>query len=63
VYSVLVEKPERKGPLGRPRLRWVDNIKLGLQEVACGYRDWIWLAQDKDRWRTLVSAIINIRVP
>ena len=63
LYSVLVGKPERKKPLGRPRRRWVDNIRIDLQEVGCGYMDWIWLAQDRDRWRTLVSAVMNLRVP
>jgi len=62
-YRVLVEKPEGKRPLGGPRLRWVDNIRMDLQEVRCGYMDWIWLAQDRDRWRTLVSAVMNLRVP
>jgi hypothetical protein len=56
-------KPERKKPMGRPRLRWVDNIRMGLQEVGCGYMDWIGLAQDRDRWRTVVSAVKNLRVP
>ena len=63
VYRVLVEKPEGKRSLGRPRRRWVDNIRLHLQEVECGYMDWIGLAQDRDRWRTLVSAVMNLRVP
>ena len=62
-YRVLVGKPEGKIPLGRPRLRWVDNMRLDLQEVGCGYMDWIGLAQDRDRWRTLVSAVMNLRVP
>ena len=62
VYRVLVGKPERKRPLGRPRRRWVDNIRMDLQEVGCGYVDWIGLAQDRDRWRTLVSAVMNLRV-
>jgi len=52
-----------KEPLGRPRRRWVDNIRMDLQEVGCGYMDWIVLAQDRDRWRTLVSAVMNLRVP
>ena len=52
-----------KRPLGRPRRRWVDNIRTDLQEVGCGYMDWIGLAQDRDRWRTLVSAVMNFRVP
>ena len=63
VYRVLVGKPEGKGPLGRPRRRWVDNIRMDLQEVGCGYMDWIGLAQDRDGWRTLVSAVMNFRVP
>ena len=63
VYRVLVGKPEGKRPLGRPRCRWVDNIRMGLQEVGCGYMDWIGRAQDRDRWRTLVSAVMNLRVP
>ena len=62
VYRVLVGKPEGKGPLGRPRRRWVDNIRMDFQEVECGYVDWIGLAQDRDRWRTLVSAVMNLRV-
>ena len=56
-------KPEGKRPLGRPRRRWVDNIGIDLQEVGCGYMDWIGLAQDRDRWRTVVSAVMNLRVP
>ena len=62
VYRVLVGKPERKRPLGRPRHRCVDNITMDLQEVGRGYMDWIGLAQDRDRWRTLVSAVMNLRV-
>ena len=62
VYRVLVRKPERKRPLGRLRRRWVD-IRTDLREVECGYMDWIGLAQDRDRWRTLVSAVMNLRVP
>jgi len=49
--------------VGRPRRRWADNIRMVLQEVGCGYMDWIGLAQDRDRWRTLVSAVMNLRVP
>ena len=63
LYRVLVGKPEGKRPLGRPRHRWVDNIRMDLQEVECWYMDWIRLAQDRDRWRTLVSAVMNLRVP
>ena len=63
VYRVLVGKPEGRRPLGRPRHRWVDNIGMDLQEVGCGYMDWIELAQDRDRWQTLVSAVMNLRVP
>jgi len=62
-YKVLVGKPEGKSPLGRPRRRCVGNIRMDLQEVGCGYMDWIGLAQDRDRWRTLVSAVMNLRVP
>ena len=63
VYTVLLGKPEGKRPLGRPGRRWVDNIRTDLQEVGCGYMDWIGLAQDRDRWRTLVSVVVNLRVP
>jgi len=63
VYRVLVGKPEGKRPLGRPRRRWVDNIRMDLQEMGCGYVDWIGLAQDRDSWRALVSAVMNLRVP
>jgi len=60
---VLLGKPEGRRPLGRRSRRWVDNIKMDLQEVLCGYMDWIGLAQDRDSWRTLVSAVMNLRVP
>jgi len=63
VYRVLLGKTEGRRPLGRPRRRWVDNIRMDLQEVGCGYMNWIGLVQDKDRWRTLVSAVMNLRVP
>jgi hypothetical protein len=63
VYRVLVGKPEGTRPLGRPRHRWEDNINMDLQEVACGGVDWIELAQNRDRWRALVNAIMNLRVP
>jgi len=63
VYRVLMGKPEGKRPLGIPRHRWVDIIRVDLQEVGCGYMDWIGLAQDRDRWRTLVSAVMNLLVP
>ena len=62
VYGVLVGKLEGRRPLGRPRRRWVDII-MDLQEVGCGYMEWIGLAQDRDRWRMLVSAVMNLRVP
>ena len=63
VYRVLVGKPEGRRPLGRPRRRWADNIRMDRQEVGCVYMDWIGLAQDRDRWQTLVSAVMNLRVP
>jgi len=63
LYRVLVVKPLGRRTLGRPRRKWVDNIRLDLQEVRCGYMDWIGLAQDRDKWRTLVSAVMNLRVP
>jgi hypothetical protein len=62
VYWVLAGKPEGKRPLGRPRSRWEDNMKINLQE-GCGGMDWIELAQDRDRWRALPNAVMNLRVP
>jgi len=63
MFRVLVGKPEGIRPLGRPRCRWEDNIKIDLQEVGCGGMDWIELAQDRDRWQTLVNAVMNLHVP
>ena len=63
LYRVLMGKPEGKRPLGRPRRRWVDNIRMDLQKVGCGYMDWIGLNQNRDGWRWLVSAVMNLRVP
>ena len=63
VHKILVGKPEGKRPLGRPRRRWEDNIKMNLQEVGRFYGDWMELAQDRDRWRVLVSTVMNFRVP
>jgi len=63
VYRVLVGKPEGKTPLGRPRRRWENNIKMDLQEVECGGIDWIELAQDRDSWPALVNVVMNLRVP
>jgi len=63
VYRILMGKPEGKRPLGRPRRRWKENIKMDLEEVGCGCMDWIELAQDRDRWRALVNAVMNLRVP
>jgi len=63
IYKVLMGKPEGKKPLGRPRSRWEDNIKMNLQEVGSEGMDWIKLAQDRDRWRPLVNAVMIVRVP
>jgi len=63
VARYFVGKPEEKGPLGRPKRRWVDNIRMDLREVGCGYMDWIGLAKDGDRWWKFVSAVMNLRVP
>jgi hypothetical protein len=62
-YRLMVEKPERKRPLGRPRHRWVDNIKKDIGEVGRGDVYWIGLAQDRSRWRALVNSVLNLRVP
>jgi hypothetical protein len=62
VYRLLVRKPEGKRPLGRPRHRWIHNIKMDLSEIGLSVVDWIGLAQDKDRWRALVNVVMNIRV-
>jgi hypothetical protein len=63
VYKVLAGKPEGMRPLGRTRHEWEDNIKVDLQEVGCGGMDWIELVQDRDRWKALVNAVMNLRVP
>jgi len=63
VYRILMGKPEERRPLGRPRRRWEDNIRIDLRKVECGCVDWMELAQDRDRWRALVSAVMNCRVP
>jgi len=62
-YRVLVGKLEGRRPLVRPRRRWVDNIRMKLQEVSCVYMDWIRMVQDRDRWRTLVSGVMNLQFP
>jgi len=63
LYRVLVGMPEGRRPLGRPRRRWEDNIKMDLQDVGCGGMDWTELASDRDRWRPLVNAVMNLRIP
>jgi len=63
VYRVLVGNPEAKRPLGKSRRRWEDNIKMDLQDVGCDGMDWIELAQDRDRWRSLVNGLMILRVP
>jgi hypothetical protein len=62
-YRILVGKPEGKRPLGRPRHRWEDNIIMDLREIECGGMDWIDLGQDRDQWRALVNAVMNLQVP
>jgi hypothetical protein len=62
MYKVLVGKPERKSPLGRPRRKWEDGIRMDLREIGLGGVDWIRLSQDRDRWRAVVSAMMNLRV-
>jgi hypothetical protein len=62
-YRILVGTPEGKRPLGRPRRRWVDNIKMDLREIGWDGMDWIDLAEDRDRWRAYVNAVLNLRVP
>jgi hypothetical protein len=62
-YRLLVGKPEGRRPLGRPRSRWEDNIRMHLVEVGWGHVDWIGLARDRDRWRALVNSVLNLRVP
>jgi hypothetical protein len=62
-YRILVGMPERKGPLGRPRRRWVNNIKMDHKEIGWDGVDWIDLAQSRDRWRALVNTVMNLRVP
>jgi hypothetical protein len=62
-YRILVGKPEGERPLGRPRRRWEDNIRMDLREIGWGDMDWIDLAQDRDQWRTLVNTVMNLRVP
>ena len=63
VHTVLVWKPDGKRPRGRPKCRWEDNNKMDLKEVECGGMDWIRMAQDRDRWRARVNAVMNLRVP
>jgi hypothetical protein len=62
-YRILVGKPEGKRPLGRPRRRWMDNIKMDLREIGCDGADWMDMAQDRDQWRALVNTVLNLRVP
>jgi hypothetical protein len=62
-YNILVGRPEGRRPLGRPRRRWENNIKMDLREIGFGDVDWVYLAQDRDRWRALVNTVMNLRVP
>jgi hypothetical protein len=62
-YRILVEKPEGKRTLGRPRSRWIDNIRMDLGEIGCDVADWTDVIQDRDQWRALVNTILNLRVP
>jgi hypothetical protein len=62
-YRILVGRPKGRRPLGRPRRRWKDHIKMGIREVGCGSMNWIDLAQNRDRWPALVNAVMNLRVP
>jgi hypothetical protein len=62
-YNILVERPEGRRPVGIPRRRWEDNIKMDISEIGFGDVDWILLAQDRDRWRVLVNTVMNLRVP
>jgi hypothetical protein len=63
MYRVWVGNPEEKRPLGRPRLRWEDGIEMDLREIGCGGVEWIHVVQDRDRWRAVVNAVMNLRVP
>jgi len=63
VYRIFVRKPEGKRPLGMPRSRWEDNIKMNLRKIGCGVMDWIDLAQDRDSWREFVNAVMKLRAP
>jgi hypothetical protein len=62
-YNILVERPEGRRPLGRPRRRWEDSIKIDVREIGFGDVDWIYLAQDRGRWRDLVNTVMNLRIP
>jgi hypothetical protein len=62
-YNILIGRPEGRRPLGRPRRRWEDNIKMNLREIVFGYVDWTHLVQDRDRWRAVVNTVMSLRVP